>query len=98
MPAERGYRRPSLPQVPAAPFPGLLAALRPIRRLAAQVADEATLLHRFTYKNKNQHKGCGWWRKVVEADRVVGRLGPELDGLLAEFGVEACVAARRSLR
>lgn len=69
-------------------FPGLVSSLRPLKRLSTQLADEASLLRRFSYKNKNQHKGCGWWRKVVEVDRVLERVGTELDGLLGEFGME----------
>ena len=69
-------------------LPGLVSSLRPIKRLASQLADEAALLSRFTYKNKNQHKGNGWWRRVVEVDRIVQRLVRELGGLLDLFGVE----------
>lgn len=75
-------------------FPGLLAALRPIRRISSQLADEAVLLRRFTYKNKNQHKGCGWWRKIVEVDRFASRVTEELDGLLLQFGAEESVRRR----
>ncbi|GAA5925185.1 hypothetical protein JCM1841_004677 [Sporobolomyces salmonicolor] len=84
---------PSTVQLPApssaAPpsFPGLVSSLRPIKRLSSQLATEATLLHRFSYKNKNQHKGAGWWRKVIEADRVVARTLVELEGFLREFGL-----------
>ena len=74
-------------------FPGLLAALRPIRRISTQLADEAVLLRRFTYKNKNQHKGCGWWRKIVEVDRLTSRTKDELEGLLLQFGAEESVHA-----
>ncbi len=69
-------------------LPGLVSSLRPIKRLANQLADEGTLLSRFTYKNKNQHKGNGWWRRVVEVDRVVQRVVGELGELLGQFGVE----------
>lgn len=68
-------------------LPGLLSSLRPLKRLSTNVADEAALLRRFTYKNKNQHKGCGWWRRIVEVDRAVGRVHAELGGLLGEFGI-----------
>ncbi|GAA6056144.1 hypothetical protein JCM3770_006016 [Rhodotorula araucariae] len=67
-------------------FPGLVSSLRPIRRLAAQLADEAALLRRFTYKHKNQHKGHGWWKRVVEIDRSAARALDELDAWLAGFG------------
>ncbi|GAA6060089.1 hypothetical protein JCM10212_003050 [Sporobolomyces blumeae] len=69
-------------------FPGLVSALRPLKRLSAQLRDESALLHRFTYKNKNQHKAATWWRKVVEADRVMSRTLGEVDTLLAHFGSE----------
>lgn len=75
-------------------FPGLLAALRPIRRISSQLADEAVLLRRFTFKNKNQHKGCGWWRKIVEVDRFASRVTEELDGLLLQFGAEESVKGK----
>ncbi|GAA5887004.1 hypothetical protein JCM5296_005221 [Sporobolomyces johnsonii] len=84
---------PSTVQLPApssaAPpsFPGLVSSLRPIKRISSQLATEATLLHRFSYKNKNQHKGAGWWRKVVEVDRVVARTLVELEAFLREFGL-----------
>jgi hypothetical protein len=73
---------------PAAPpvFPGLVSALRPIKRVLSQLSDEATLLRRFSYKNKNQHKGAGWWRHVMEVDRIMDRTRTELEGLLGEFG------------
>lgn len=69
-------------------LPGLVSALRPLKRGSAQLAEEALLLRRFTYKNKNQHKGCGWWRKIVEVDRVTERVTTELQALLSEFGIE----------
>lgn len=69
-------------------LPGLVSSLRPIKRLTNQLADEATLLSRFTYKNKNQHKGNGWWRRVVQVDRTVQRLVGELGDLLSQFRVE----------
>lgn len=69
------------------PLPGLISSLKPIKRLTSQLAEESLLLRRFTYKNKNQHKANGWWRKIVEVDRVMSRLGDELDGVLGGFGV-----------
>ncbi|ORY92705.1 hypothetical protein BCR35DRAFT_298209 [Leucosporidium creatinivorum] len=69
-------------------LPGLVSALRPLKRGSAQLAEEALLLRRFTYKNKNQHKGCGWWRKIVEVDRVTERVTTELQALLSEFGID----------
>lgn len=69
-------------------LPGLVSALRPIKRGSSQLSEEASLLRRFTYKNKNQHKGCGWWRKIVEVDRMIERVGTELQALLGEFGIE----------
>lgn len=78
---------PSTSTLPPA-LPGLVSSLRPIKRLANQLADEANLLSRFTYKNKNQHKGNGWWRRVVQVDRVIHRLVGELGDLLDQFGVE----------
>ncbi|KAI5477653.1 hypothetical protein MNV49_006039 [Pseudohyphozyma bogoriensis] len=68
-------------------LPGLVSALRPISRVSSQLSTEALLLRRFTYKNKNQFKGCGWWRKIVHADRIASRVGAELEGLLGEFGL-----------
>ncbi|GAA5825709.1 hypothetical protein JCM11251_000344 [Rhodosporidiobolus azoricus] len=80
----------SLPPSTAPPaFPGLVSSLRPLKRIASQVRDESALLRRFTYKNKNQFKGTGWWRKLVEVDRVTARAVGELGGLLGEFGIEA---------
>ncbi|GAA5928177.1 hypothetical protein JCM10213_005670 [Rhodosporidiobolus nylandii] len=69
-------------------FPGLVSSLRPVRRIATQVSDEAQLLRRFTYKNKNQFKGTGWWRKLVEVDRTTSRASDELTAWLREFGLE----------
>lgn len=69
-------------------LPGLVSSLRPIKRLGNQLKDEATLLSRFTYKNKNQHKGNGWWRRVVEVDRVIHRLVAEVGELLDQFGIQ----------
>ncbi|KAM0755065.1 hypothetical protein T439DRAFT_377444 [Meredithblackwellia eburnea MCA 4105] len=67
-------------------FPGLVSALRPVRRTTATLKEELALLRRFTYKNKNQHKGSGWWKKVIEVNRCLIRTEEELDGLLGEFG------------
>ncbi|BGP47903.1 hypothetical protein JCM10450v2_003768 [Rhodotorula kratochvilovae] len=77
---------PSLPYAGPPSFPGLVSSLRPIKRLAAQLADEAALLRRFTYKHKNQHKGHGWWKRVVEIDRTAARAFDELHGWLGGFG------------
>ncbi|GAA5906117.1 hypothetical protein JCM6882_003565 [Rhodosporidiobolus microsporus] len=88
----RDAAAPNLTLPPAATppaFPGLVSSLRPLRRIAAQVADESSLLRRFTYKNKNQFKGTGWWRKLVEVDRVTARAGDELKALLKDFGIES---------
>lgn len=68
-------------------FPGLVSSLRPIKRVSSQLAEEATLLRRFTYKNKNQHKAQGWWKKTVEVDRITGRVTVEIGALLESFGV-----------
>jgi hypothetical protein len=76
------------PPTEALKLPGLVSALRPLKRGSAQLAEEALLLRRFTYKNKNQHKGCGWWRKIVQVDRVTERVMTELQALLSEFGIE----------
>ena len=84
----RKYSQLELPVQPPTALPGLLGAIRPIRRLSSQLTDEANLLRRFTYKNKNQHKGARWWRKIVNVDRVFSRLSEELEGLLLEFGAE----------
>ncbi|KAK4705289.1 hypothetical protein P7C70_g919, partial [Phenoliferia sp. Uapishka_3] len=88
----RLYKLPNLPPTPstATPLlPGLISSLRPLKRLSTNLSEEAALLRRFTYKNKNQHKGCGWWKRIVEVDRAVERVGAELGGLLAEFGFGA---------
>lgn len=69
-------------------LPGLISALRPVTKLLIQLRDEASLLRRFTYKNKNQHKAQRWWNKTVEVDRVMHRLTLELGTLLANFGLE----------
>lgn len=78
------------PAAPAPALPGLLSSLRPLKRLLTNFGEEAALLRRFTYKNKNQHKGSGWWRRIVEVDRAVERVKAEFGGLLGEFGIR-CV-------
>ncbi|KAL8292702.1 hypothetical protein RQP46_001314 [Phenoliferia psychrophenolica] len=75
------------PGAPTAALPGLVSSLRPLKRLSTNLGEEAALLRRFTYKNKNQHKGCGWWRRIVEVDRAVERVTGEVGGLLGEFGM-----------
>lgn len=80
---------PALESVPLA-LPGLISSLRPIRRNAAQLADEAALLRRFMYKHKNQHKGQRWWKRIVEVDRCASRALEELSRWLAGFGMR-CV-------
>ncbi|GAA5850168.1 hypothetical protein JCM9279_003556 [Rhodotorula babjevae] len=77
------------PAAPPPAFPGLVSSLRPLKRLAAQLADEHALLSRFTYKHKNQHKGTGWWRRVVHVDRATARALAEVDAWLATFGSSA---------
>ena len=77
---------PALESVPLA-LPGLISSLRPIRRNAAQLADEAALLRRFMYKHKNQHKGQRWWKRIVEVDRCASRALEELSRWLAGFGM-----------
>ena len=77
---------PALESVPLA-LPGLISSLRPIRRTAAQLADEAALLRRFMYKHKNQHKGQRWWKRIVEVDRCASRALEELSRWLAGFGM-----------
>ncbi|GAA5908171.1 hypothetical protein JCM8208_000331 [Rhodotorula glutinis] len=74
------------PAAPPPAFPGLVSSLRPLKRIAAQLADEHALLSRFTYKHKNQHKGTGWWRSVVHVDRSAARALAEVDAWLATFG------------
>lgn len=77
------------PAVESAPLalPGLVSSLRPIRRSATQLADEAALLRRFMYKHKNQHKGQRWWRRIVEVDRCTSKALAELSGWLAGLGM-----------
>ncbi|BGP31844.1 hypothetical protein JCM10296v2_003621 [Rhodotorula toruloides] len=70
-------------------FPGLVSSLRPIRRTTLQLADEAALLRRFTYKHKNQHKGQRWWKRIVEVDRAASRAVDELQGWLGVFSLSA---------
>lgn len=77
---------PALDSTPLA-LPGLISSLRPIRRNAAQLADEAALLRRFMYKHKNQHKGQRWWKRIVEVDRCASRALEELSRWLAGFGM-----------
>lgn len=82
----RQYSSTGTPQSPSAAarplLPGLLSALRPVVKLTSQIKEEAQLLSRFTYKNKNQHKACGWWRAgIVQVDRVLDRAVGELEGL-----------------
>lgn len=72
-------------------FPGLVSALRPIRRTTLQLADEAALLRRFTYKHKNQHKGQRWWKRIVEVDRAASRAVDELKGWLGVFSLRCVV-------
>ena len=67
-------------------FPGLVSCLRPIKRLILQLSDESSLLHRFSYKNKNQHKASKWWNKLISVDRIMFRLDEELNNLLQGFG------------
>ncbi|GAA5928663.1 uncharacterized protein JCM15063_003933 [Sporobolomyces koalae] len=77
----------SLPASNAAPtLPGLVSTLRPVKRLWVQLDDELNLLHRFSYKNKNQHKGAHWWKKVIHVDRTLHRTLDEVESLLAHFG------------
>ncbi|GAA5861910.1 hypothetical protein JCM3774_001347 [Rhodotorula dairenensis] len=77
------------PAAESAPLalPGLISSLRPIRRMATQLADEAALLRRFMYKHKNQHKGQRWWKRIVEVDRCTSRALAELSGWLTGFGM-----------
>ncbi|GAA5970904.1 hypothetical protein JCM11641_004501 [Rhodosporidiobolus odoratus] len=80
----------TLPDDSAPPaFPGLISSLRPIKRIIPQLSDEAALLRRFTYKNKNQFKGTGWWKKLVEVDRLTAKALDEFKGWLGEFGLQA---------
>lgn len=77
----------SLPPSSTPPaLPGLVSSLRPIKRSLPQLVDEQSLLRRFTYKNKNQFKGTGWWRKIIEADRCTARAVDELSGWVDEWG------------
>ncbi|KAL7337303.1 hypothetical protein BJY59DRAFT_496263 [Rhodotorula toruloides] len=70
-------------------FPGLVSSLRPIRRTTLQLADEAALLRRFTYKHKNQHKGQRWWKRIVEVDRAASRAVEELQAWLGVCSLSA---------
>lgn len=75
---------PSSSSPPA--LPGLVSSLRPLKRTLPQLVDEAALLRRFTYKNKNQFKGTQWWRKITEVDRTTARALDELTAALDEWG------------
>lgn len=68
-------------------LPGLVSSLRPIKRISAQLEDELNLIHRFSYKNKNQHKSSAWWKKVIHVDRTVHRTLEEVQSLLSRFGL-----------
>lgn len=77
----------SLPASSTTPlFPGLVSSLRPIKRLILQLSDESNLVHRFSYKNKNQHKAAKWWNKLERVDRIMHRTLNELNDLLNGFG------------
>ncbi|KAK4056839.1 hypothetical protein OIO90_002089 [Microbotryomycetes sp. JL221] len=67
--------------------PGLVSALRPVRRAQSQLGEEVQVLRRLVYKNKNQHKNSCLWRKVVEVDRVSTRLVNELQQWTDGFGL-----------
>ncbi|GAA5884652.1 hypothetical protein JCM16303_003699 [Sporobolomyces ruberrimus] len=67
-------------------LPGLVSSLRPIKRISTQLNDELNLVHRFSYKNKNQHKASMWWRRVIHVDRTLHRTLGEVESLLAQFG------------
>lgn len=77
----------SLPASSTTPlFPGLVSSLRPIKRLILQLSDESNLVHRFSYKNKNQHKAAKWWNKLERVDRIMDRTLNELNTLSNGFG------------
>ncbi|GAA5909806.1 uncharacterized protein JCM6883_003099 [Sporobolomyces salmoneus] len=67
-------------------LPGLVSSLRPIKRISSQLNDELNLVHRFSYKNKNQHKASVWWKRVIHVDRTLHRTLEEVDSLLSLFG------------
>ncbi|GAA6012917.1 hypothetical protein JCM10207_008376 [Rhodosporidiobolus poonsookiae] len=102
---KRHYTAPNItlpPSKTTPAFPGLVSSLRPISRIIQQATDEATLLRRFTYKNKNQFKGTGWWRKLVEVDRTTAKALDELNEWVGEFGSsgdkdEASVISREAV-
>ncbi|SCZ99335.1 BZ3500_MvSof-1268-A1-R1_Chr3-1g05954 [Microbotryum saponariae] len=73
----------------AASLPGLVSSLRPLKRSLPQLQQEAALLRRFCYKNKNQHKANAWWKRIIHVDRVIGRLTDELKSLLVALGLDA---------
>ncbi|GAA6015017.1 hypothetical protein JCM11491_001627 [Sporobolomyces phaffii] len=66
-------------------LPGLVSSVRPIKRISAQLNDELALVHRFSYKNKNQHKASKWWNKVIHVDRTLRRTLDEVESLVAHF-------------
>ncbi|GAA5971495.1 hypothetical protein JCM3765_007006 [Sporobolomyces pararoseus] len=67
-------------------LPGLISSLRPIKRISTQLNDELNLIHRFSYKNKNQHKSSVWWKRVIHVDRTLHRTLEEVESLLSQFG------------
>jgi hypothetical protein len=67
-------------------LPGLVSSLRPIKRISTQLDDELNLIHRFSYKNKNQHKASVWWKRVIHVDRTLHRALEEVESLLSQFG------------
>ncbi|KAM0787677.1 hypothetical protein ACM66B_003740 [Microbotryomycetes sp. NB124-2] len=66
--------------------PGVVSALRPVRRALPVLGKELQLLRRLVYKNKNQHKGSHWWRKVVEVDRITSKTLAVVHSWLDLFG------------
>ncbi|KAK4046994.1 hypothetical protein OIV83_005680 [Microbotryomycetes sp. JL201] len=66
--------------------PGVVSALRPVRRALPILGEELELLRRLVYKNKNQHRNSHWWRKVIEMDRVTFKLYGELQQWIDLFG------------
>lgn len=69
-------------------LPGLISSLKPIKKYFLQVKEESLILNRFTYKNKNQYKSNGWWKKLIEVDRNLNRFLIELESFLLEFGIK----------
>ncbi|KAK9898907.1 hypothetical protein P389DRAFT_193919 [Cystobasidium minutum MCA 4210] len=53
--------------------------IKQIHRLSIMLKQEAMLLHKIRYKQKNQHKSATWWRHISGSQRVAYRLLEQLE-------------------